>query len=114
MNSDYGLLKRDAVHLVDNDQCYKYIRFSILTRNTVGHARTNVFGSRTSFIIAFVYLSIHPASCTMGTGFFPRVKRPDRVADHPPPSSAEIMNEESYNFNPPLGLRGLYRVPLHF
>jgi hypothetical protein len=32
----------------------------------------------------------HPASCTMGTGYFPGVKRPGRGADHPPPSSAEV------------------------
>ena len=28
----------------------------------------------------------YPASCTMGTGSFPGVKRPRRGADHPPPS----------------------------
>ena len=28
----------------------------------------------------------HPASCTMGTGSFPGVKRPGRGVDHPPPS----------------------------
>ena len=28
----------------------------------------------------------YPASCTMGTGFFPGVKRPGRGADHAPPS----------------------------
>ena len=28
----------------------------------------------------------YPASCTMGTGSFPGVKRPGRVADQPPPS----------------------------
>ena len=28
----------------------------------------------------------HPASCTMGTGPFPGVKRPGRGADHPLPS----------------------------
>jgi hypothetical protein len=28
----------------------------------------------------------HSASCTMGTGSFPGVKRPGRGADHPPPS----------------------------
>jgi hypothetical protein len=28
----------------------------------------------------------HAASCTMGTGYFPGVKRPGRGADHPPPS----------------------------
>jgi hypothetical protein len=34
-----------------------------------------------------------PASCTMGTGSFPGVKRPERGADHPPPSSAEVKKE---------------------
>jgi hypothetical protein len=28
-----------------------------------------------------------------GPGSFPGVKRPDRGADHPPPSSAEVTNE---------------------
>jgi hypothetical protein len=28
----------------------------------------------------------YPASCTMGTGSFPGVKRPGRVPDHPPSS----------------------------
>jgi hypothetical protein len=32
----------------------------------------------------------HPASCTMGTGSLPGVKRPGRGADQPPPSSAEV------------------------
>jgi hypothetical protein len=38
----------------------------------------------------------HPASCTMGTGGpFPGGKaRPGRDADHSPPSSAEVVNEE--------------------
>ena len=31
----------------------------------------------------------HPASCTMGTGFFPGVNRSGRGVDHPP-SSAEV------------------------
>jgi hypothetical protein len=37
----------------------------------------------------------HPASCTMGTGGpFPGSKaRPERDADHSPPSSAEVENE---------------------
>jgi hypothetical protein len=49
----------------------------------------------------------HPASCTMGTGSFPGVKRPGRGADHPPPSSAEVRKEY-----PPLGRRACYGVPL--
>jgi len=36
----------------------------------------------------------HAASCTMGTGSFPRVKvRPGRAADHSPPFSAAVMEE---------------------
>jgi hypothetical protein len=35
----------------------------------------------------------YPASCTMGTGSFPEVKRPRRGADHPPPPSAEVEND---------------------
>jgi hypothetical protein len=35
----------------------------------------------------------HPASCTMGTGSFPGVKRPGRDADPPPLPSAEVENE---------------------
>jgi hypothetical protein len=38
----------------------------------------------------------HPASCTMGAGGpFPGAKaRPERNADHSPPSSAEVENEQ--------------------
>ena len=32
----------------------------------------------------------HPASYTIGTGSFPRVKRPGRGVDHPPSFSAEV------------------------
>ena len=32
----------------------------------------------------------HPASYTMGTASFRRVKRPGRRVDHPPPYSAEV------------------------
>jgi hypothetical protein len=35
-------------------------------------------------------LMAHPASYTMGTGFFPGVKRPGRDVGHPPTSSAEV------------------------
>ena len=33
----------------------------------------------------------YPASCTMGTGSFSKVKRPGRGADHPPHLNAEVM-----------------------
>ena len=44
----------------------------------------------------------HPASCTMGTGFFPGGKvRPGRDADPSPPSSAEVKNRvELYLYSP--------------
>ena len=32
----------------------------------------------------------HPASYTMGTGCFPRVKRPGRDVNYPTPCSAEV------------------------
>jgi hypothetical protein len=35
---------------------------------------------------------VHPASCTMGTGFFPGNLK-GRGADHPPSSSAKVTNE---------------------
>jgi hypothetical protein len=35
----------------------------------------------------------HPASCAMGTGFSPWVKRPGRGADHPLSPSAEVESE---------------------
>jgi hypothetical protein len=48
----------------------------------------------------------HPASCPMGTrGSFPGGKaRPGRDADHSPPSSAEVMNEQELYLLSPLRL----------
>ena len=34
----------------------------------------------------------YPASCTVGMGSFPGVKRPGRGVDHPPPSSAKVKD----------------------
>jgi hypothetical protein len=43
----------------------------------------------------------YPASCTMGTGSFPGVKRPGRGVDHTPPSSAEVKERvELYLYSP--------------
>ena len=43
----------------------------------------------------------HPPSYTMGTGFFPGVKRPGHGDDHPPPSSAEVKERvELYLYSP--------------
>ena len=44
---------------------------------------------------------VHPASCTMGTGSFPGVKRPGRGADHPPPSKCRGHERvELYLYSP--------------
>jgi hypothetical protein len=43
----------------------------------------------------------HHASYTMGTGSFPRVKRPGHGVDHPSPSSVEVEGKvELYIFAP--------------
>jgi hypothetical protein len=46
----------------------------------------------------------HPASCTMGGGSFPGVKRPGRRADNPPPSNTGLRMGLSYNLASPLYL----------
>ena len=45
----------------------------------------------------------HPASYTMGTGSFPRVNRPGRGVDHPPPFSAEVKETVALYFYSPSG-----------
>jgi len=40
-------------------------------------------------------------------GSCPRVQRPRRVVDHPPPSSDEVMNRSSYSSAPSLCLHGM-------
>ena len=50
-----------------------------------------------------------PASCTMDTGPFSGLKRPERGGNHPPSHSAEVEERvELYFTTLPLGLRGLY------
>ena len=53
-------------------------------------------------------LGAHSASCTMGTGSFPGVKRPGRGVDRPPPLCAEVKEGIEYTSAPPLGFRGLF------
>jgi hypothetical protein len=50
----------------------------------------------------------HPASCTMGTGSLPGVKRPRRGVDHPPHLAPWLKKELSYTLTAPLDLRGLF------
>jgi hypothetical protein len=44
----------------------------------------------------------HPAAHTMGTGSFPGLKRPGRCVDHPPPSSAEVIERVELHLYYPL------------
>jgi len=49
-------------------------------------------------------VGIEPDSCKMGIGSFPVGKaRPGRATDHSPPSSAAVMEEQSYNSTHSLG-----------
>jgi len=50
----------------------------------------------------------HPASCTMGVGSFPGVKRPGRGADSPHSPSAEGKEGVEIYIYSHLGLRGLF------
>jgi len=46
-------------------------------------------------------LGAHPASYPVGTGvIFSGVMRPEREADHSPPSSAEVKNAWRYTSTP--------------
>jgi hypothetical protein len=45
----------------------------------------------------------HSASCTMGTGSFPGVKRPRRGGDHPPQTSAEVKERVELYLHPSFG-----------
>ena len=45
----------------------------------------------------------HPASCTMGTGSFPGVKRLGRDVDHPPPSKCRGHERVGLYFYSPSG-----------
>jgi hypothetical protein len=48
----------------------------------------------------------HPAYYTMGTeGAIPGVKRPEREADHSPPTSAEVKKKWIYTYTPHTPLR---------
>jgi hypothetical protein len=50
----------------------------------------------------------HPASHPMGTkGSFPGLKRPEREADHSPPSSAEVKECVELYLHSPIRLHGV-------
>ena len=52
----------------------------------------------------------HPASLfNRYQGLFPGVRRPERDADHSPPSNAEVKNEWGYSSTPPICFHGVDR-----
>jgi len=53
-----------------------------------------------------------PASCTMGTGFFPEVKSGRGVTLTPPPSSAVGHERVELYLYSPYGPYGPYRTPV--
>jgi hypothetical protein len=55
-----------------------------------------------------------PASCTMGTGSLPGVKRPGRGVDHPPPSSAEVNERVKLHLLHLCAFVACYRVKFTF
>lgn len=50
------------------------------------------FWWRRVFCLVLTGLQADSASCTKGSGSFPEVKRPQRYAEHSPPSSDEVAN----------------------
>jgi hypothetical protein len=56
----------------------------------------------------------HPASCTMGTGSFPGVKRPGRGADHPPLLAPMLKMSRAISLLPSRPLVTCYRVTFTF
>ena len=50
----------------------------------------------------------HLASCTMGSGYFPGVKRPERGVNHPLHLAQRIKKEYSYTTTTLLHLHGLF------
>ena len=55
----------------------------------------------------------HPASYTVGSGYFPGVKRPERGVGHPPHLGPRLKKEYSDTSTPPLGLPGLLQGQLY-
>jgi hypothetical protein len=76
--------------------------FKALTRLRAGRSGDRIPVGR-DFTAVQTSPGTHPASCTMGTGSFPVVKRPGRGADPSPHSNAVVMKEESYTSTPPMG-----------
>jgi hypothetical protein len=57
----------------------------------------------TAVFFIFIFNLPYLASCTMGKGSFPGVKRPGCGVDHPPPSSAKVKERVQLYFYSPSG-----------
>jgi hypothetical protein len=80
---------------------YIYVLVGIATRYDLdGPGIKSRWGARFSAPVQ-TCPGAYPASCTMGTGSFPGVKRPGRGVDHPPPLSTEVKERvELYLYSP--------------
>ena len=82
---------------------FRYIMINVGWDKTVGIGRSRdriPAGARFSAPIQTGPGAL-PASNTIGTGSFPRVKRPRRGVDHPTPSSAEVKERiKLYLYSP--------------
>jgi hypothetical protein len=85
--TDYGL-DGPGIESDINDTMLRYV--TLYTRNNNKKQVKKIPVGTRFFVQVQTGLGSHPASCTVCTGSFPGVKRPGRVADHPPPSSAEV------------------------
>ena len=74
--------------------------FSLQTARK-GRAKTSVtiFYALAGTLGTVTVLLVLPQGITL------KVKRPESEADHPPPSTAEVKNQQSYTFFPPTGLQ---------
>jgi hypothetical protein len=92
---------------------------SIVSDWTIGVRSSSEAEDFSSSLCVQTGCEVHPATCTMGSGGpFPGGKaQPGRDADHSPPSSAEVKNEQKLYLlsphAPPWRVAGtLYLLPL--
>ena len=65
------------------------------------------YGTVSLRLAIFHIIQFRISQHTVGTGYFPGLKRPGRGVDHPPPSSAEVTERAELYFCSPCGLSWL-------
>jgi hypothetical protein len=80
--------------------------FCVMASHTTDRKTPKLFFLTCSYINSIPSVQsdpgVHPASYSMGTETFPRVRRPGRGVDHPP-SSAEVTERVELYLNSPSG-----------